>query len=160
MGKFNRRNFLKSSLIGAGGALIAKPAISSTTPREGNEKVITRTLGKTGLQLPVLSMGVMRSDNPRLVTAAMDSGIIFFDTAYGYQKGKNEEMLGEVFKDYQRDNIIIQTKIPPGLATAENYTTSQTAIGPVIPGRYAVIGSSGYKYRRDNTEPFRYISHL
>ncbi|HEC44495.1 MAG TPA: oxidoreductase [Bacteroides sp.] len=114
MGKFNRRNFLKSSLIGAGGALIAKPAISSTTPTGGNEKVITRTLGKTGLQLPVLSMGVMRADNPRLVTAAMDSGIVFFDTAYGYQKGKNEEMLGDVFKDYPRDKIIIQTKVLPG----------------------------------------------
>ncbi len=114
MGKLNRRNFLKSSLIGAGGTLIAKPAFSNTNGLKTDKKVLTRTLGKTGLEIPVLSMGVMRADNPKLVQAAIGSGITFFDTAHWYQKGKNEEMLGKVFKDYTREKILVQTKVLPG----------------------------------------------
>ena len=74
--------------------------------------IIRRKLGKTGLELPVVSMGVMRSDNPALVKAAMDAGIRHFDTAHVYQGGKNETMLGEVFKDYPRDSFTLATKIP------------------------------------------------
>ncbi|MFC2098101.1 aldo/keto reductase [Bacteroidota bacterium] len=114
MGKVNRRNFLKSSLIGAGGVMIANPAYSNNKESENNDKVITRTLGNTGLEVPVLSMGVMRADNPRLVKVAIDSGITLFDTAHGYQRGNNEIMVGEALKDYSRDKYIIQTKVSPG----------------------------------------------
>ncbi|MDR2673545.1 MAG: aldo/keto reductase, partial [Opitutaceae bacterium] len=73
-----------------------------------------RTLGRTGMKLPVLSMGVMRADNPNLVKAAMRSGIVHFDTANGYQKGNNEVMLGKVFKDVPRGSFTIATKINLG----------------------------------------------
>ena len=33
--------------------------------KSNNEEVIYRTLGKTGLEVPVVSMGVMRADNPK-----------------------------------------------------------------------------------------------
>ncbi len=114
MKNFNRRKFLKSTLIGAGGAVISRPAFAAVkeASREGN--VIMRKLGKTGIEVPVLSMGVMRADTPNLVKAALDAGITFLDTAYVYQKGKNEEMLGTLLKDYPRDSFIIQTKVPPG----------------------------------------------
>ena len=114
MNNLNRRSFLRSSLIGAGGVALAKPAFSASNPGKGEEKVITRILGNTGLEIPVLSMGVMRADNPNLVKAAFDAGITLFDTAHGYQRGNNEEMLGEVFKEYKRENFLIQTKVPPG----------------------------------------------
>jgi predicted aldo/keto reductase-like oxidoreductase len=55
----------------------------------------------------------MRSDSPALVHAAIKEGIILFDTAHGYQHGKNEEMLGEVFKGYKRDSFVLATKVPP-----------------------------------------------
>jgi predicted aldo/keto reductase-like oxidoreductase len=58
-------------------------------------------------------MGVMRSDNPGLVRAAIEKGMLLFDTAHGYQRGKNEEMLGEVFKGRPRDSFVLATKIPP-----------------------------------------------
>ncbi len=76
-------------------------------------KMITRRLGKTGIVLPVVSMGVMRADNPALVRAALESGMKHLDTAHGYQKGNNETMLGEVLKDYPRDSFVISTKVPP-----------------------------------------------
>jgi predicted aldo/keto reductase-like oxidoreductase len=76
-------------------------------------KIITRRLGKTGIELPVVSMGVMRADNPALVRAALESGMKHLDTAHGYQKGNNESMLGDVLKDHPRDSFVISTKVPP-----------------------------------------------
>lgn len=55
-------------------------------------------------------MGVMRADNPNVVRAAYNSGIFHFDTAHGYQNGKNEEMLGKFFTGKARDSFFIATK--------------------------------------------------
>lgn len=69
-----------------------------------------RTLGRTGITIPILSMGVMRADNPNVVRAAYNAGLTFFDTAHGYQNGQNEVMLGNFFKDKPRDSFSIATK--------------------------------------------------
>jgi uncharacterized protein len=82
-------------------------------PPESEKKFITRKLGKTGIEVPIVSFGVMRADNPALVKAALDAGIVLFDTAHGYQRGKNEEMLGEVLKDHPRDSFVLATKVQP-----------------------------------------------
>jgi aryl-alcohol dehydrogenase-like predicted oxidoreductase len=114
MTTFDRRNFLKSSLFGASGMLVSS-SVKANTARS-DTAMITRTLGKTGIELPVLSMGVMRADTPNIVKAAYDSGLKLFDTAHGYQRGKNEEMLGEFFKDKPRSSFLIGTKVvPPGI---------------------------------------------
>ena len=118
MSTINRRNFIKGSMLGASCAFLAPPALSNLSTRFENtarppKKMIKRQLGKTGIELPVVSMGVMRADNPALVRGALQSGIVHLDTAHGYQKGKNETMLGEVLKDYPRDSFVIATKIPP-----------------------------------------------
>ena len=110
-----RRAFIKSSSAGLGGALLAGCATKAGIKTENEPekpKVIQRTLGKTGIRLPVISMGVMNADNPSLVKAALDSGITHLDTAYVYQRGRNEEMVGQVIKDLPRDSYIVATKIP------------------------------------------------
>jgi predicted aldo/keto reductase-like oxidoreductase len=111
----DRREFLRNSMIGACGIIAASPLTQITGFKESEPKklLIKRRLGKTGLELPVVSMGVMRSDNPGLVKAALESGIVHFDTAHGYMKGKNEEMLGEVFKQYPRESFVVGTKVVP-----------------------------------------------
>ena len=113
-----RRRFLKTSLVVASGALLgasadARHQESTKKSPAKSARRITRTLGRTGLQLPVVSMGVMRSDNPGLVRAALEQGMIHLDTAHGYGKGRNEEMLGKVLAGYPRDSFIIATKVPP-----------------------------------------------
>jgi uncharacterized protein len=118
MNRYDRRQFLKSSLIGTSGAILALPTLTQTAQAVGNQadgdkKAIKRKLGKTGLELPVVSFGVMRADNPALVRAAFDAGIVHFDTAHGYQRGRNEEMLGEVLKGRPRDSFVLATKVPP-----------------------------------------------
>ena len=138
MDQFNRRRFLKSGAAGAAGLMVAGTVSAVSLPAGEDKKIIYRTLGKTGLKVPVVSMGVMRADNPGLVTACMENGINFFDTANGYQNGRNEEMLGNVLKDYPRDSFIMTTKVKPagvdraGLPSAattaasfeENFNTS------------------------------------
>ena len=105
-----RRSFLKNSFVLASGALLGVSAhgqekrssgkAESGQAKPSGKKQIIRTLGRTGLRMPVVSMGVMNSGNPALVRAALEAGMTHFDTAHGYQKGRNEEMLGNVFKDY------------------------------------------------------------
>ncbi len=70
-----------------------------------------RTLGRTGIQVPVVSMGVMNADNPNLVKAALHGGMVLLDTAHVYQDGRNEEMLGTVLPGRKRDSFVICTKI-------------------------------------------------
>ncbi len=117
MANLNRRAFLRNSLVGASGALLAAPALAGTLSQQTEPtpgKITRRKLGRTGIVLPIVSMGVMRADNPGLVKAALKGGVVHLDTAHGYQRGKNEEMLGELLKDYPRDSFVISTKIPPG----------------------------------------------
>ncbi len=122
-----RRGFLRTGIAGAG-AVALSPAIISAPVQEKN--IIYRTLGRTGIKLPVVSFGVMRSDNPSLVKAAYDKGMRLFDTANGYLGGNSEIMLGNHFKDYARDSFLLSTKVksptdrdgkPTDQATAERF---------------------------------------
>ncbi|HEY4788555.1 MAG TPA: aldo/keto reductase [Bacteroidales bacterium] len=116
MKKDNRRNFLKNSFIAASGIpLIAsalKPSLK-TTFAETEKKLVYRTLGKTGLKVPIVSMGTGDTDNAKLVDAALSQGIVLLATSQYYGNGKNEQMLGEVFKGRKRDSFLIATSVMP-----------------------------------------------
>ncbi len=110
----NRRNFLRLSATVGAGALVVPSATASTLLKNnepGSEKIPMRTLGRTGIKLPILSMGVMRADNPNVLRAAYNNGIFHFDTAHGYQNGRNEEMVGTFFQGKPRETYFIATKI-------------------------------------------------
>jgi len=112
-----RRNFIKKGASSLVGAAVLPSFLKGTTAKSNGgslkkENFVYRKLGKTGIELPVVSMGVMNADNPNLVAAALDTGIVHLDTAWGYQRGKNEEMIGRVIKDRDRDSFVIGTKIP------------------------------------------------
>jgi len=114
MKEISRRRFLKNGITGAGIVAISPSIIASAPalPAE-QDNVIYRTLGRTGLKVPVISFGVMRSDNASLCQAAYDKGIRLFDTANGYQGGNNETMLGNFFKTFKRDSFLLATKVKP-----------------------------------------------
>ncbi len=112
-----RRSFLKMGLAGVAGlsaaqVLEGKDGGPDRPQEQAGRKMIHRTLGKTGLKLPVVSMGVMNADNPSLVAAALDAGIVMLDTAWGYQRGRNETMIGKVIQGRPRDSYVLATKVP------------------------------------------------
>ena len=111
MKALNRRSFLRHSIL-ASGALAAIPSLSrfNVAHEEKIPPTITRTLGRTGIALPVVSNSVERSSEA-LVTEALKSGVVYFDTAHTYVNGKNEEMLGIVLKDYPRSSVVVSTKV-------------------------------------------------
>jgi hypothetical protein len=107
---------MKSTLAGFGGLFFLPPLDMKQEVRvvetKGKEKkLVYRTLGKTGLKLPVINMGVMNSDNPNLVRAALDSGILLLDTAHAYMQGRNEEVIGNVIKGRERSSFFIASKV-------------------------------------------------
>jgi len=96
----DRREFLKSSTAGLG-AFFVLPSVgqrsekSLVAQQRDPDKLPHRVLGRTGLRLPAITMGVVNSDNPNLIRAALDAGLKHLDTAHAYMRGKNEEVIGD-----------------------------------------------------------------
>ena len=67
-------------------------------------KIVYRKLGSTGFKVSEIGMGCMNMRDPELVTAAIDRGINYIDTAHGYMRGVNEEIIGTVMKT-KRDKV-------------------------------------------------------
>ena len=111
--KVNRRDFFRRSAVAGAGALLFPSTAASAWKTASDNKTTAypvRILGRTGIEVPILSMGVMRADNPNVVRAAYNAGLTFFDTAHVYQNGRNEEMLGKFFVDKPRDSFKLATK--------------------------------------------------
>lgn len=79
-----------------------------------------RTLGKSGLEVSAIGLGCMsmtgaygppgeKADMIKLIRAAHDRGVTFFDTAEAYGPFRNEELVGEALQPV-RDQVIIGTK--------------------------------------------------
>ena len=110
----NRRSFISKGLAGITGAL-ALPHLACTRKTEEGKKrkMVYRTLGKTGLKLPIISMGTMDAISEALVRTALDAGIRYIATAPYYANGRAEEFVGKVIKHYKREDILIATGVIP-----------------------------------------------
>jgi len=107
----NRRKFIKNSLLTiAGTGLTGKYYVSSgNISGFKHDKFICRTLGKTDIKLPIVSMGTASTNNPALIKSALDKGIKLLATAGAYQNGNNEKMIGTIIKEMPRDSFILLT---------------------------------------------------
>jgi aryl-alcohol dehydrogenase-like predicted oxidoreductase len=105
-----------------------------------NEKIELRSLGKTGIQVSPVGMGVMefsgskngvfrfafpfipREDKNAIIQAAIAGGINWFDTAEMYGLGESERALASALKAAGKgdDEVVVATKWLPYLRTAEN----------------------------------------
>ncbi len=78
-----------------------------------------------GLKLSALGMGTMRlpvidGDDARvdeaavkeMVAYAMENGINYYDTAWGYHGGNSELVMGRTLKEYPRESFYLATKFP------------------------------------------------
>ncbi len=120
----SRRAFLSNSAMGVVSIGFAgtTPGIAKARPKQqqGSAPPIKRTLGRTGIELPVVSIGAMNSDSPALYHYAYDKGIRHFDTAETYLRGRSEEVLGRFITERGvRDEICLATKVGSSIRNVE-----------------------------------------
>ncbi len=77
-----------------------------------------RSLGRTGVQVSSLCLGVMtfggktdQAEAIRMVDAFLEAGGNFIDTANVYGRGKSEEVLAGALEGSKRDRIFLATKV-------------------------------------------------
>jgi aryl-alcohol dehydrogenase-like predicted oxidoreductase len=83
--------------------------------------ITTRSLGRTGLQVPILSFGasslgqefrsVTLDEALGSVKAALDCGLNLLDTSPFYGRGMSEVLLGVALKSIPRDDYLLCTKL-------------------------------------------------
>ncbi len=107
----SRRKFLGVSAAG-----ITASSVLAGQARTGGE-IPQRPLGRTGLQVSIIGLGGYhlgsaedRDEACRIVAAALDAGINFFDNAWDYHDGRSEEWLGTALKG-KRDRAVLMTKV-------------------------------------------------
>jgi predicted aldo/keto reductase-like oxidoreductase len=111
----NRRDFLQAS-VAAGAALgLAAIAESADGDRKG---LTTRALGKTGERVSLICLGgwhigSVKEDKEaiKIMHAAIDNGLTFFDNAWDYHDGHSEEVMGKALAESRyRKKCFLMTK--------------------------------------------------
>ncbi len=72
-------------------------------------------LGLGNMRLPVKDRDDSKIDKEavrEMIRYCMDSGINYYDTAYGYHGGNSELVVGELLENYDRDSFYLATKFP------------------------------------------------
>lgn len=110
----SRREFMVKGMAGLAGATLL-PSIAGAQEKteekkKKDRKLIYRTLGRTGIKVPIVSIGAQAQDKA-IFGAALDAGLTHFDTANSYGNGQHEVMVGEVIKGRDRESYLISTKV-------------------------------------------------
>jgi predicted aldo/keto reductase-like oxidoreductase len=116
----DRRVFIKTGAAAAVGAATIGSGVRAAEESPTNTKpIVTRKLGKTGLELPILGYGgaalpkawlnpLSHEDRVALVRYAYDRGLRYFDTSPVYME--SEAILGEALNDRRRQ-VCLVTKV-------------------------------------------------
>ena len=109
-----------------------------------------RPLGRTGVQVPKLCLGVMNfggvtpeDEGIEMVHAALDAGLNFIDTANVYNGGNSERVVGKALADGKRDQVFLATKVFGGVGDGPNDRGLS---------RYHILQSCEDSLRRLNTD--------
>lgn len=89
------------------------PESSGFISRPGREvTLICRTLGRTGIRLPIVNLGVMNSTDADLIKRSYERGVRLFYTAAYNRCSQNEIVVGKAIRDLGvRDKVIIGASI-------------------------------------------------
>src|SRR5258707_15773788 len=104
----SRREFLTATAAG----------VVAQTNSYSQTGLPTRVLGKTGQRVSIVCLGgwhigSVKDENEaiRIMHAAMDEGINFFDNAWDYHDGHSEEVMGKALAmDGRRNKVFLMTK--------------------------------------------------
>jgi uncharacterized protein len=143
-----RREFLAAGAgTVAGAAWFAGCAGSAPSddrlPRTGRTTV--RTLGRTGLRTPVVSIGSAYA--PNLVRSALNAGMSYVHTSGSYSEANHERILGEVLRGRPRDSFLVGSSPdlpyrfePGGLSEDLGTSADPSAIEASIDGSLERLG--------------------
>jgi aryl-alcohol dehydrogenase-like predicted oxidoreductase len=112
-----RREFLKRAAVGTTMAALADNVLAQTSPASATG-LPTRVLGRTGQRVSILALGGWHigaikddAESIRLMQAALDEGITFFDNAWDYHDGRSEELMGRALAEGgRRAKVFLMTK--------------------------------------------------
>jgi hypothetical protein len=122
--QINRRNFLKSAgIAGVSGALGAAGVHAQDANTPDNNiphlppepipvKIPRRKLGKTGVEVPILSLGFGRPGESVVLRQALDWGVNHWDTSFIAANGASEQSIGDFLAKNPgaRKDVFIVTK--------------------------------------------------
>lgn len=111
----NRREFLQASLAASAALSLAAGSRGDDASAKG---LPTRPLGKTGVNVSIVCLGgwhirAVKDDNQaiKIMHAALDEGLTFFDNAWDYHDGGSEEIMGKALSmDGKRKQCFLMTK--------------------------------------------------
>jgi aryl-alcohol dehydrogenase-like predicted oxidoreductase len=111
----SRREFFHYVLGSAFAATLAEEVLAQTAASSSG--IPTRVLGRTKERVSILCLGGWhigavseKAEAIRIMHAALDEGITFFDNAWDYHGGKSEEWMGEALEGGRRNKAFVMTK--------------------------------------------------
>ncbi|MEZ5401151.1 MAG: aldo/keto reductase [Bryobacteraceae bacterium] len=113
----SRRNFVHQAAGALSATALAEAVIAQTTSASATG-LPRRRLGRTNEKVSILCLGgwhigSVKDDNEavRIMHAAIDEGLTFFDNAWDYHNGHAEEVMGKALgMDGKRSKVFLMTK--------------------------------------------------
>jgi len=112
----SRRKFLQGGARAVSAAALANEVLAQTSSASATG-LPTRVLGRTGQRVSILCLGgwhigSVKDDNEaiRIMHAAIDEGLTFFDNAWDYHNGHSEEVMGKALAGGRREKVFLMTK--------------------------------------------------
>jgi aryl-alcohol dehydrogenase-like predicted oxidoreductase len=111
-----RREFLQTGLAATAAVGLAAAASGQDAAARG---LPTRPLGRTGLNVSILCLGGWHigsvkdhGEAVKIMHAAIDEGINFFDNSWDYHDGHSEEIMGKALAEGgRRQKVVVMTKV-------------------------------------------------
>lgn len=111
----DRRQFIRATAASLAWMGLGQQVLAQQ--EESSSGVPTRPLGRTGERVSIICLGgfhigaIPEPDAIKLMHAAIDEGVTFFDNAWDYHMGGSEEVMGKALEDpTRRDKVFLMTK--------------------------------------------------
>lgn len=111
----HRRDFMKTALLsGAAAGVLGSNAVAQAPDPPPPQKVPRKTLGNTGVTVPILTIGGGRGFDrqyDKRLHRALALGIDYIDTALHYANGQSHKSLAVFLKQIDRKQVGITSKV-------------------------------------------------